>query len=51
MLRISFIPRLTIEDSVMNTKAWQENYREFEKEYQAVRAKAIKVDGGTFVPN
>ena len=46
-----FIPRLTIEDSVMNTKAWQENYREFEKEYNTMRNKAVKVKGGTFVPN
>ena len=46
-----FIPRLTIEDSIMNTKAWQDNYRDFEREYSLMRDSSIEVKGGTFIPN
>jgi len=46
-----FIPRLTIQDSVMNTKEWQQNYLEFEKEYTQIMDKSVAVKGGTFVPN
>ena len=46
-----FIPRLTIEDSLMNTKEWQDNYKQFEKEYTDMRNRSVKVKGGTFVPN
>ena len=46
-----FIPRLTIEDSLMNTKEWQENYKKKKKEYMQMRNRSVKVKGGTFVPN
>jgi hypothetical protein len=46
-----FIPRLTIEDSLMNTKEWQDNYKDFEREYSAIRNRSVKVKGGTFVPS